>query len=158
MAKRQRVDSVTAAIAIAIGASKRIDPPAHIGLATGDRPFWEAVVGEFPKAEWTAHQLEVAAQLAKAMADLEGERNALRVEGYVVVDERGKPNANPRHGVARDLTNSVMSLRCNLSLHARATGGEVRDVAKRRTMATGIERDVTAGGDDDFIARPGAIN
>jgi hypothetical protein len=138
MAKRQRVDSATAAVAIFAGAQREIAPPAHVMLGDGDWPYWHSVVTEFAKSEWTDHQLEVAAQLAKAMADLETERNALRLEGYVL-DISGKAVANPRHGVARDLTNSVMSLRRNLSLHARAQGGEARDVGKRRDMALDIE-------------------
>jgi hypothetical protein len=72
------------------------------------------------------------------MADLESERNALRVEGYALV-VGDKSVANPRHGIARDLTNSVMSLRRNLSLHARAQGGEARDLGKRMAMGKDIE-------------------
>ena len=149
--KRQRIDSVAGAVATAAGLAREVTPPAHVLLDEADWPFWQSVVSEFPKAEWTAHQLEVAAQLAKAMADLETERNALRVEGYVL-DVGGKVVANPRHGIARDLTNSVMSLRRNLSLHARAQGGEARDVGKRRDQAKAIEAGLSV--DDDFIGRP----
>ena len=141
-ARKQRVDSVTAAARIVAGAAREVAPPSHIALTAADWPYWHSVVGEFPKADWTDHQLEVAAQLAKAMADLESERTALRSEGYVLVLGEGvsaKAVANPRHGVARDLTNSVMSLRRNLSLHARAREGEARDVGKRRDMARDVE-------------------
>ena len=149
MARRQRVDSIAAAKVIAAASVKTIEPPAHITLADADRPFWESVIAEFPKADWTAHQLEVAAQLAKAMTRLEREGNALDVEGYVI-----EGRANPRHGVVRDLTNSIMSLRRNLQLHARAQGGEARDVAKRKAQAKAVESNLNAGADDDFIARP----
>ena len=123
------------------GAAREIAPPAHVLLGDEDWPYWHSVVAEFPKIEWTEHQLEVAAQLAKSMADLERERNCLRVEGYVLVLDGGKSVVNPRHGVSRDLTNSVMSLRRNLSLHARAQGGEAERVAKRRGVAAGVEAD-----------------
>lgn len=152
MARRQRVDSIDAAKTIAAATGKTIEPPPHVTLADGDRPFWDGVIAEFPKADWTAHQLEVAAQLAKAMADLEQERQKLRDEGYVlVIGDRSV--ANPRHGIARDLTNSIMSLRRNLQLHARAQGGEARDVAKRKAQAKDVEAGLK-GADDDFIARP----
>jgi len=146
--RRARSDGIAAAQRIVAGAAREVAPPSHIRLADDDWPYWHSVVGEFPKADWTDHQLEVAAQLAKAMADLETERNALRKEGYVNADGR----ANARHGVARDLTNSVMSLRRNLSLHARAQGGEARDLGKRKTAAKHIQDGVTF--DDDLIARP----
>lgn len=148
MARKQRVDSPTVAVKIMAGALQEIAPPSHIVLGDNDWPYWHSVVAEFPKIEWTEHQLEIAAQLAKAMADLETERNALRIEGYVLETER-KPVANPRHGVTRDLTNSIMSLRRNLSLHARAQGGDARDIAKRRGIAKGIEADNPL--DDDLI-------
>lgn len=149
--KRQRIDSVAGAVATAAGLVKEVMPPAHIVLDKCDWPYWNSVVSEFAKSEWTPHQLEIAAQLSKAMADLETERNALRLEGYVL-EMNGKAIANPRHGVARDLTNSVMSLRRNLSLHARASGGEARDVGKRRNQAKAIEAGLTI--EDDFIGRP----
>ena len=152
MARKQRVDSATAAARIMAGAAKEVSPPAHVHLAAEDWPFWHSVVAEFPKTDWTEHQLEVAAQLAKTMADLEAERGKLRTEGYVLTIG-DKQVANPRHGVARDLTNSCMSLRRNLSLHARAQGGEARDVVKRRTAAKDIEADSPFGG-DDLLARP----
>ena len=152
MARKQRVDSASAAVKIMQGAVREVAPPAHVLLGEEDWPYWHSVVAEFPKIEWTDHQLEVAAQLAKSMADLERERNTLRGEGYVTALESGKTIVNPRHGVARDLTNSVMSLRRNLSLHARAREGEARDVGKRRAIASGVEADNPL--DDPLIARP----
>ena len=152
MARRQRVDSVAAAKVIAASANREIAPPLHVSLTDKDLPFWSSVIAEFPKVDWTTHQLEVAAQLAKAMNDLEQERGQLRTEGYVlVVGDRSV--ANPRHGVARDLTNSIMSLRRNLQLHARAMNGEANDAGKRKSQAKAIEQGVI-NADDDFIARP----
>ena len=150
--RRARSDGITAAQRIVAGAAREVAPPSHIMLGENDWPYWHSVVSEFPKADWTDHQLEVAAQLAKAMADLETERNTLRTEGYTL-DMGGKVIANPRHGIARDLTNSVMSLRRNLSLHARAQGGEARDVAKRKAAAMNLETGAHFD-DDDLIARP----
>jgi hypothetical protein len=153
MARKQAVTSPTMAVQIMAGAMQEIAPPSHIILSDNDWPYWHSVVAEFPKIEWTEHQLEIAAQLSKAMADLETERNSLRNEGYVITMESGKPMANPRHGVVRDLTNSIMSLRRNLSLHARAQGGDARDLGKRRAIAKGIEGDNPL--DDDLIPTPG---
>ena len=150
--RKQRIDSATAAVAVMAGAAKEIAPPSHVRMGDADWPYWHSVVAEFAKTEWTEHQLEVAAQLAKAMADLEAERETLRKEGYVLLVGE-KSVANPRHGVARDLTNSCMSLRRNLSLHARAKVGEARDVASRRDKSKAIEAD-SPFGDDDLLARP----
>jgi hypothetical protein len=134
MAKRQRVDSITAAQRIVAGAVREILPPGHVYLADGHWPFWRSVVAEFPKADWTDHQLEIAAQLTKAIARLEREGNALDLQSSVI-----EGRVNPLVAVVRDYTNSVMSLRRNLSLHARAQGGEARDVSKRRDAGLSIE-------------------
>lgn len=147
MARRQRIDSNAGIEAAVVASFRQIVPPEHVALDACDMPFWQSVVDEFPKSEWTVHQLEVAAQLAKTMSDLESERAALRIEGYVI---DGK--ANPRHGVARDLTNSIMSLRRNLSLHARVKQGEAVVVAERRNSTKEIE--AGASTTDDLIPRP----
>jgi hypothetical protein len=47
---------------------------------------------------------------------------------------------------------TILSYRRSLGLHARAQGGEARDIAKRRTMAKKIETDNPL--DDDLLARP----
>jgi hypothetical protein len=39
-----------------------------------------------------------------------------------------------------------------LALHARAQGGDARDIAMRRTIAAGIEANNPL--DDDLLARP----
>jgi hypothetical protein len=154
MTRRQRVDSSTAAVKIMAGAIREILPPAHIRMDAGDMPYWQSVIGEFARAEWSAHQLELAALLARTMADLEREQYELRTEGSVMSSERGTPVTNPRRQAVQMHTGSILSLRRSLSLHARAQKGEARDVSKRAGMSKAIEADL----DDDLLARPEAIN
>ena len=98
------------------------------------------------------HQLELAAMLARTMADLTSEQVALRSEGSVAMTERGTPVVNPRKAVVQMHASSILSFRRSLSLHARAQGGDIRDAAKRRVMAKEIEADNPL--DDDLLARP----
>ena len=153
MARRQRVDSIAAAVTVAAAADKQIDPPAHVPLAAGDMPFWASVIAEFARADWTAHQLEVAAMLARNMADAARNQNLLRSEGEVVLTASGTPTANPRLAALRMQTTNVLAFRRTLAIHARAQGGEARDVAKRKSQAKTVESQVRAGL-DEFIARP----
>lgn len=154
MAKRkQRVDSATAAVKIMQGATREIAPPAHVPLDDCDWPFWHSVVAEFARSEWTEHQLELAAMLAKDMADAERNRRLVREEGEVLVTEGGgNPKANPRCNVLVAIGNRILATRRSLSLHARAQGGEARDVGKRRAAAKAIETHNPL--DDALIARP----
>jgi hypothetical protein len=116
-----------------------------------DWPHWRNVVAEFARAEWTDHQLELAAMLARTMADLAREQQTLRAEGYISVRENGTSVENPRARAVKSLTGDILSLRRSLALHARARSGDSRNDAKRREVAKEIERDL---GEDELLARP----
>lgn len=118
-----------------------IAPPAHVPLAAEDRPFWESVIAEFARSEWTQHQLELAAMLARTMADLEAEQRALRAEGSVTKTDKGTPVVNPRKAVIQMHAATILSMRRSLQLHARARNGEARDTGQRRGKAKAIEGD-----------------
>lgn len=150
--RRQRIDSAPAAVRVMSKAASEIVPPSNVPLDRGDMPFFVSVIAEFARSEWTAHQLELAAMLARTMADLEREQRELRDEGSVVVTEKGTPVVNPRKAVVQMHASSILSFRRSLSLHARAQGGEARDVGKRRGMAREIEADNPL--DDELLARP----
>lgn len=150
MARRQRIDSASGAIATMAQAARDLSPPAHIKIRKGDLPFWDAVIAEKPKSEWTDSDLSVAANLARAMADAE------RVAGYTVV---GGGNINPAKllatiEVSDKLARRIVTLRRALGMDNRAKNGEQRDVTKRREHAYGIEAVSRELDDDDLIARP----
>jgi hypothetical protein len=149
MAKRARVDSVSGALAIAAGSQVQISPPSNVPLDAGDMAFFASVIDEFARSEWTAHQLELAAMLARTMADLEQDQRMMRIEGPILQSDRGTPVVNPRKTVIQMNASIVLSYRRSLQLHARAMSGETRDVAVRRSHAKGIEN---AGEGDDLLA------
>ena len=141
MKRRHRIDTVTGAVEAMKGATRDVSPPSNVPLQPGDMPFFASVIAEFARSEWTAHQLELAAMMARTMADLEREQVALRAEGSVLATERGTPVVNPRKALIQMHAGTILSMRRSLSLHARAQGGEARDISKRRGMAKGIEAD-----------------
>lgn len=150
MARKQRIDSSAAAVRIAQGSVRQIEPPAHVTLDECDWPFWDSVVAEFARAEWTNHQLELAAMLARTMANLEVEQRTLRKEGFTSVSSKGTPVVNPRSTACKGLAGDVLSMRRSLALHARARNGDNRDAAKQRDVGRSMETDI----DDDLIASP----
>lgn len=151
MAKRQRIDSVTAAVDVARSAGAQIVPPSNVPLQPGDMPFFASVIAEFARSEWTAHQLELAAMLARTMADLERDQRLMREEGPIMASEKGTPVVNPRKAVIQMNASIILSYRRSLQLHARAQGGEARDTGARRAQAKEIEGGIS---DDDLLARP----
>ena len=150
MAKRQRVDTAAAAVEIMKGAQREIAPPGHVGMGDEDWPFWHSVVAEFAKSEWTDHLLELAAMLARSMADLEREQHKLREEGFIDVRQNGTTVENPRSRVVKGLTGDILSLRRSLALHARARNGDNRDVGTRRAGEKAIVADNVLS--DDLLA------
>jgi hypothetical protein len=150
MARKQRIDSITAAVKVMQGVTRQISPPSHVPLDDCDWPFWKNVVAEFARSEWTEHQLEIAAMLARTLANLEQEQRTLRQEGFIAVRENGTTVENPRSRVVKSLAGDILSLRRSLALHARAKAGDNRDAAKQRDMGKGIETNL----DDELLARP----
>ncbi|WP_208245103.1 terminase small subunit (plasmid) [Rhizobium sp. T1470] len=133
MAKRKaRIDSAAEAVRVMAKASAAIVPPANVPLDHEDLPFFENVIAEYARSEWSNHQLELAAMLARTMADLTREQKLLRDEGGIAYSDKGTPVANPRKSIVQMHAGSILSFRRSLSLHARAQAGEARDVAKRR--------------------------
>lgn len=152
MARRQRIDSAAGAVATMAAAARDLSPPEHLRIRKGDMPFWDSVIAEKPKSEWTESDLIVAANLARAMADAE------RVAGYTVV---GGGNINQAKLLATieisdKLARRIVTLRRALGMDNRAKNGEQRDVTRRREHADEIERghNPMADDGDSLLARP----
>lgn len=150
MTKRAAVNSPSEAVRIMQGAAQELRPPSHVPMEDMDWPFWHNVVAEFARADWTEHQLELAAMLARTMANLEAEQRTLRQEGFIAKRENGTTVENPRARAVKSLTGDILSLRRSLALHARAKSGDSRTDAKRREQGKAIEAEYG----DDLIARP----
>lgn len=148
--RRQRVDSATAAVAAMTAAAKmeEVRPPGHIIFQDEDWPYWWNVVEEAARVEWTEHQLELAALLARAMCDMEREQRTLREEGSIVRGAMGQPAANPRKQIVAMHAAAILAFRRSLGIHSRAKAGEARDVAKRRGHLKDHERNSPMRGDD----------
>src|SRR3546814_13648873 len=98
-------------------------------MSEEDCPFWHSVIAEFARSEWSDHQLEMVAMLARAMADLEREQYELRAEGSVMTSEPRRPVVNPRKTVVPLHAGTILSIRRSLSLHERSQerrGGQAR--------------------------------
>lgn len=152
MARRQRIDSATAAVATMAGATKDLAPPAHVKLRVGDLPFWNSVIAERAKSEWSDEELLVAANLARAMADAEMVagmgigRGGKAKQGFVLASI----------GASDKLARRIVTLRRALGIDSRSKHGEQRDVNKRRQHARAIEagHNPLAEDDDGLLARP----
>lgn len=151
--KRARSDTASAAMTAALNAGTTIDPPAHVVLREGDRPFWDSVVRARARDTWTTSDLENAANLARCKADVERLQAEITAEGDIVKNDRGTQVLNPKHTLLETLSRRAVALSRMLHVHAEATVGESRDAVK----ALKTEREAAEVADDDLIPRLHAV-
>jgi hypothetical protein len=150
MKRKQRSDSATAAVAAA-QSSGAIIPPAHVRLRDCDHPFWLSIVNARARENWTAVDLENAANLARCKADIERIQAEITAEGDTVVNQRGTQIVNPKHLLLETLTRRCMALSRILHVHAEATVGEARAEKKQNQLAVASRK--VADDDEGLLAR-----
>lgn len=152
--KRIRSDSLTAAVDAALSVNETIDPPAHVSLRDGDRPFWDSIVCARARGAWEIVDLENAANLARCKADIERLQTEIDAEGDIVRNDKGTQIINPKHTLLETLSRRAVALSRMLHVHAEATEGESRDAGKKLKTEKAAKQAVT---DDGLIPRLHAV-
>lgn len=147
-----RADSATSAVgAMMAAALPALEPPGHVRLRDGDRPFWDAIMLARARDEWNEHDLGLAAQLARCQADIERESKLLEAESCLIENARGTVVGNPRVQILELMTRRQMPLMHFLRLGGSAVGEARLEQGKRK-----LERDArrTRGElqDDELLA------
>lgn len=158
MAKQRKapITSKAEQVRIMAAAGKEILPPSHVALDKGDMPFFHSIIAEFAKADWTDHQIELAAMMARLMADTEREHIALRAEGSIVRNQRGTQIMNPRRSIIQMNAQSILNMRRTLSLNAIARGSKDQRANNAR-LAKETEEDNPLA-PESLLAIPGNMN
>lgn len=157
MTRQKHINSIEAQVEVMAAAVKPLIPPEHVPLDEDDMPFWTSVIGEFARVEWTDHQLELAAMLARTMADMTREMIDLRAEGSILESLKGTPVVNPRKAVIQMMAGTILSFRRSLAMHAIGKTPDSRNLKDRRTATKNIEDSLNGDGnplEDDLIATP----
>lgn len=155
VSRRQRIDSAAGAVVTMAAAARDLSPPKHLKLRRGDMPFWDDVIAERAKAEWTSADLAVAANLARAMADAERLANFTVGNGGYVSERIVLATI----GASDKLARRIVTLRRALGLDNRSKNGEQRDVERRREQQKAIEQghNPIAEDGDGLLARPATL-
>jgi hypothetical protein len=148
-ARKQRIDSATAAVRVMASALDGLRPPEHCPLPEDAMPFWDAITRGRTRDEWegTPALLVTASNLAWVQWQIVRLRQLIDAEGDI-------PDAKATKRLD-DLQRLEMAYLRTLQQHGRGAEGEARDVGKRRAHASGIKADNPL--DDDLLARP-ALN
>jgi hypothetical protein len=160
--RKPRSDSVAEVTRISQGATQQIVPPLNVPLEERDMSFWHSVLNEYARADWTFHQLELAAMMARTMSNLEEEQRLLRSEGSVIFKELKDKNGNvykvlhcenSRARSIQTLMGQVLAMRRSLALHVRGkSGGTNKDAAHQREANKEVERKTKPNKDDELLA------
>lgn len=146
MARKQRIDSATAAVKVMQGAvAGELMPPEHANLNEDALPFWRAIIRGRAREEWEGTPALMAT--AASLAWTQWQVSQLRA----TIESDPLPEAKAVQRVS-DLQRLEMGYLRVLQQHGRAAQGEARDVSKRREVAAGIAADNPLN--DDLIARP----
>jgi hypothetical protein len=151
-----KIDTASGALDAMQDALVTLEPPAHVTLRHDAWPFWHSIVKTRPASAWTAPDLEIAAHLARAKADIERVQQDLYKEGDIVTNTRGTQIANPRHQILETLTRRAVALSRMLHVHAEATGGKARKEKPRNRAQAEAGEAVDGLDDDDLIPGAGA--
>jgi hypothetical protein len=151
--RRTRSDSTKAKVEAFKAAVEELQPPAHVELRPGDKPFWDSIVRARAKSSWNSVDLENAANLARCKADIERLQKEISTEGDVIENQRGTPIVNPKHTLLETLTRRAMALSRMLHVHAEATQGESREQHHRKAVEDSAELTLAAV-NGDLIAPP----
>lgn len=130
-----------------------IDPPSHVTLRDGDRPFWDAIVRARAAQSWNASDLELAASLARCKADIETVQMEITASGNIVENDKGTQIINPRHALLETLTRRAIAMSRMLHVHAEATCGKSEQQAKRALP----EKDAQSAARSALIPRLSAV-
>ena len=139
MARRQRVDTVAGAVAVAT-AVRRIDPPADVHLVKGAREHFDRAIAARPAVVWNDEAVAYAASYANHMALL------LRLQREIDRLSLSDPDCKELRTSLNGVASMAKQARQSLGLHDRGQNGEKRDSEKRDQFARGIEGGL--GGDE----------
>lgn len=149
--KRAPMSSATGYIEAFIDAAKgTLRPPEHVTLRPQDEPYWEIIVGGRARSDWTQAQLVVAAQLARAQADISEWQDKLDDEGPTTVDRFGQDKANPLVNIIEAATRRQLALMRSLGMAAQ--GGEGEKQGERDKAYKGAKKAREQIADEDLLA------
>jgi hypothetical protein len=96
-----------------------LDPPVSYPLRENELPFFHDVLRARSRDDWREVDLQLAAQLARCMADIRREEEKLQGEDSVQMLDNGKLVENPRMGVIARYKGIQGSLMRTLQLGGR---------------------------------------
>jgi len=98
MARAKRSDSIDSAVKDILDVAKGLpDLPSHVKLRAQDRPYWNSIVMNRARDDWTDTELVACAQLARTQADIAEWTERMNHEPAVIMS--GSAQLTPKPNV-----------------------------------------------------------
>ena len=154
MAKPKRTPSNT--VGALVGAMQAalaadIEPPDHVRLRDGDRPFWVAILRARARSEWSTSDLIHAGNLARCMADIERISREMETEGDLIENAKGTMCMNPKHQVLEMLSRRSMAITRLMQMQAAASGDADKKTKARQQESNARQSAAEIMAEDDLI-------
>jgi hypothetical protein len=151
--RRPRVDSIEQTIKLIGDAVKGPpEPPLHARLRAGDRPFWDDVIRQRARDDWTEVDLVVAVQLARTQADIETQSELLEGEGPIGRGGQGQDVVNPRLSVVELLCKREMAFLRTLRIGGLGNAANATERRRLERQAEGIAKEAQDVEEDRLLA------
>jgi len=151
--KKAPLNTVDEQARIMAAAFMEILPPEEVELSPRAVKYFDKIISELAKAEWTPHMIDIAAQLAYYMDEHETQKRLLKKEGHTLKNGKNYHYQNPRFPLIASYADRILAYRRSLSLHLIGNSTsrvkmEARNVGAKKTeqMAQAIS--------SRLIARP----
>ena len=145
-------DSKTSALEVMEKAAAVIEVPAHMTLCEVSEIYFRDIINERANADWSNHDVAVAAKLARMMAREDELDELLSAEGPTVTTEKGSIVKNPTATVLASTQGSIASFRRQLCLHAQAGNASSAVIGASRGQRKSIQDSATTLGSDPLLA------
>jgi hypothetical protein len=151
--RRPRTDSIEQTIKLMEDVVKGPpEPPAHVKLRPWDMPFWDAIIRQRARDDWTEVDLVVAAQLARTQADIETESALLETEGTIGTGGQKQDVVSPRLSVVGLLCKREMALLRTLRLGGVGNAANAAERRRLERQAESLAAESVDSEDDRLLA------
>ena len=154
MTRKQPANSITASVKAMSNAANPIQIPDFLQLDEDAAAIWPIIVRGRARDEWSDADLTVAGDICRCIADMKAQADALKVEGYILANDRGTPIQNPRNQVIEVLTRRKVCLMKLMQMQPRAIHGNTVRLQETRKAERIAEQALPQMAADQFIAAP----
>lgn len=150
----QKHNSNTTSNLVKLYGSTAPKAPPYIKLHSDVEIRFNEIVRAREFSAWTTVDLEHAATLANALADLDRLRHEVISEGEILINHRGDQVLNPRLKLIETLSRRSIALSRLLHVHPQATAGQSQKQGQRNQQHRDAMAALNAIDDDGLLARP----